>query len=214
MQLALLLLRLQSQLDKQQHLSKFEQKNPTLVQFDSRLQSYSRVVQDAQAMQQTIGVDFIEIYVGTLLHDLQEHAKGWVTAIAKLMNQMVRQELSDLHELILEKSASLDRDPDTLDDLKFILKEIEDIASRSMEIEMQYAALEEKYRTLRMYGYEVADEELGCSGALTDPRVLQRSLNSNVQFMYELTNMLRNIELLAKGWSRYMCVVALCFLKK
>ena len=36
--------------DKAQHLSKFEQRNPTTVMFDSRLQSFSKAVQDARAM--------------------------------------------------------------------------------------------------------------------------------------------------------------------
>ena len=45
-------------MDKQQHLSKFEQKNPTCVMFDSRLQSYQRVVYDTAAEDKSIEVDF------------------------------------------------------------------------------------------------------------------------------------------------------------
>ena len=99
------------------------------------------------------------ISVGSLLRDIQEHAKAWVVAITKLMNAMCRQELMDLHELIGEFSANLDRNPDTLDDLKFILNMVAEIGGRSMEMELQYAALEDKYRTLRMYAYDVSDEE-------------------------------------------------------
>ena len=36
--------------DKAQHLSKFEQRNPTTVMFDNRLQSFSKAVMDARAM--------------------------------------------------------------------------------------------------------------------------------------------------------------------
>ena len=99
------------------------------------------------------------ISVGSLLRDIQEHARAWVAAITKLMNTMCRQELMDLHELIGEFSANLDRNPDTLDDLKFILNMVAEIAGRSMEMELQYAALEDKYRTLRMYDYAVSEEE-------------------------------------------------------
>eukprot|EP00964_Phaeocystis_antarctica_P112310 scaffold76500_cov69-Phaeocystis_antarctica.AAC.1 len=139
--------------DKAQHLSKFEQRNPTTVMFDSRLQSFSKAVQDARAMPHELEVDFMAISVGSLLRDIQEHAKAWVVAITKLMNTMCRQELMDLHELIGEFSANLDRNPDTLDDLKFILNMVAEIGGRSMEMELQYAALEDKYRTLRMYEY-------------------------------------------------------------
>eukprot|EP00965_Chrysotila_dentata_P058591 1944285-Pleurochrysis_carterae.AAC.1 len=36
---------------------------------------------------------------------------------------------------------------------------VAEIQSKSMEMELQYSELEEKYRTLRMYGYEVSEEE-------------------------------------------------------
>ena len=45
--------------DKAQHLSKFEQRNPTTVMFDSRLQSFSKAVQDARAMPHELEVGFV-----------------------------------------------------------------------------------------------------------------------------------------------------------
>eukprot|EP00965_Chrysotila_dentata_P031695 1057292-Pleurochrysis_carterae.AAC.1 len=86
--------------DRTQHLAKFEQKNPTCVMFDSRLQSYTKVVAEAQAMQTEISVDFMAVSVGSLLRDIQEHARTWVASIARLMNSMVKQGLIDMHELI------------------------------------------------------------------------------------------------------------------
>ena len=62
-------------------------------------------------------------------------------------------------QLIMDYSSSLDRHPDTLEDLKYILNMIAEIGARSMVIELRYSALEEKYRTLRMYGYAVPQEE-------------------------------------------------------
>ena len=56
-------------LDKQQHLLKFEQRCPTTVMFDSKLQSYSKVWQDAGAMAKELSVDFMQacarVLVGT-----------------------------------------------------------------------------------------------------------------------------------------------------
>lgn len=61
--------------------------------------------------------------------------------------------------MITEFSADLDRTPDTLEDLKFILNLIAKITAESMEIELQFSSLEEKYRTLRMYAFAVPDDE-------------------------------------------------------
>ena len=146
-------------MDKQQHLTKFEQKNPTVVQFDSRLQSYSRVVVDAQAMDKEIDVDFLRIGTSSLLGDIQEHARGWITAIAKLMHSMGRTELIELGASIDEMAQALERDPETLDDLKSVLNLVSEINRRSMEVELQYGALEEWYRTLRMYDFPVPADE-------------------------------------------------------
>ena len=97
--------------------------------------------------------------VGGLLKDIQDHARAWVTAIAKLMHSMVKQDLVDMHELIHEFSDNLDRNPDTLEDLKFVLNMVGEITCKSMEIELQYSSLEEKYRTLRMYAFPVPEDE-------------------------------------------------------
>ena len=111
---------------------------------------------DAAEMAPEIQVDFMLVNVSSLLRDMQYARVG--RAIAKLLNSMVKQELVDLHELICEFSANLDREPDSLDDLKAILNLVAEISSKSMEIELQYTALEEKYRTLRMYGFPTTDE--------------------------------------------------------
>jgi dynein heavy chain len=145
--------------DKAQHLAKFEQKAPTCVMFDSRLQSYSKVVDDARAMQPELEVDFMRISVRPLLESIEYHAGSWIGGITKLMNDMTRNELVEMHELVVDFGGSLERQPDTLEDLKFILNLVTEIAARSMDIELQYTELEERYRTLRMYGYDVPDDE-------------------------------------------------------
>lgn len=132
-------------MDKQQHLSKFEQKNPTCVMFDSRLQSYQRVVYDTAAEDKSIEVDFLGIFVSSLLTDISEYAKAWITAIASLMKDMGRKELVDLHDKIGEWSQMLEKDPDTLDDLKAVLNLVAEIRRTSMQTELEYGAMEEWY---------------------------------------------------------------------
>ena len=145
--------------DKVQHLAKFEQKQPTCVMFDSRLQSYSQVVATAHEMEPEVTVDFIKIGVSTLLLDIQEHAKAWIQAIGALMHKMGAGGLKELHESMASESLELDKDPDTLDDLKHVLGLIADINRRSMLTKLQYEGLEEWYRTLAVYGYVVPEEE-------------------------------------------------------
>ena len=145
--------------DKHEHLSKFEQKSPTCVMFDNRLQSYQRVVYDSSAMDKSIEVDFIAIAVSTLLTDISDHARAWITAIASLMKDMGRKGLVELHDKMTDMGRSLDKEPDTLDDLKAVLNLVAFIQRSSMETELEYGRMEEWYRTLRMYGHPIPTDE-------------------------------------------------------
>ena len=48
------------------------------------------------------------------------------------------------------------RVPDSLEDLKFVLKTINDIKDMSLEVEFQYLDIKERYRTLDMYSIPVS----------------------------------------------------------
>lgn len=50
---------------------------------------------------------------------------------------------------------SLKRDPNTLEDLKFVLGTISDIRDMSLTVEMRFTDIQERYRTLAMYKVEV-----------------------------------------------------------
>lgn len=56
-------------------------------------------------------------------------------------------------------SANLKRSPDTLEDLKFVLKVIADAKDMSLTVEMRIADILERYRTIAMYDIEVTPEE-------------------------------------------------------
>ena len=61
-------------------------------------------------------------------------------------------------------TEDLKRPPDTLEDLKFVLRVIADIRDKSLEVELRYVDLQERYRTLLMYDIEVRRQ--------TSPRAL------------------------------------------
>lgn len=50
----------------------------------------------------------------------------------------------------------LKRAPDTLEDLKFVLRVIADIRDMSLNVELRCADIRERYRTLGMYDLEVS----------------------------------------------------------
>ena len=64
-------------------------------------------------------------------------------------------------------TEDLTRPPDTLEDLKFVLRVIADIRDKSLDVELRYVDLQERYRTLLMYDLEVREKrrsEVKCDG--------------------------------------------------
>lgn len=58
--------------------------------------------------------------------------------------------------LLQDKSDDLDGTPDSLDDLKFVLRTISDIKNMSLDVEMNIRDLQERYRVLEMYNLVVS----------------------------------------------------------
>lgn len=52
-------------------------------------------------------------------------------------------------------SKNLKQSPDTFEDLKSVLSTISDIRDMSLDVEMRFADIQERYRTLAMYKVEV-----------------------------------------------------------
>lgn len=56
-----------------------------------------------------------------------------------------------------ELSRKLKQSPDTFDDLKSVLSTISEIRAMSLDVEMRFNEIKERYRTLSMYKVEVID---------------------------------------------------------
>ena len=59
------------------------------------------------------------------------------------------------YTFIQRSSASLKRSPTTLEDLKFVLSAIANIRAISLDVELRYRDIRERYRTLVMYDVKV-----------------------------------------------------------
>ena len=59
-----------------------------------------------------------------------------------------------------EKTKDLDSIPNSLDDLKFVLRTITSIKEMSLDVETQVRDLQERYRILDMYNLLVGDGQL------------------------------------------------------
>ncbi|XP_039416979.1 dynein heavy chain 10, axonemal isoform X2 [Corvus cornix cornix] len=145
--------------DKGAVLDRLAAKNPACVIFDEHLQFYMKVAREVSQRTLIKDEQFIRLQLAPLASVVQENAKSWVMSLGKLLNELAREELFRLQDEIQRLSENVNRPPETLDDLRVILSTFGVIKGVSLEVELRYLDIGERYRTLALYNIPVAEEE-------------------------------------------------------
>ncbi|EDO35852.1 predicted protein [Nematostella vectensis] len=151
--------RLLWKLDKSNMVMKFAAKNPTCIAYDEKLQFYSNLVLEVGTQPMSRDVEFVRLNLDPLATTIQANARAWVKELGKMLNESAKDNLMTLKGEIETLCTDLKRAPDTLEDLKFVLRVIADIRDMSLDVELRTADIKERYRTLKMYEIEVSDNE-------------------------------------------------------
>ncbi|CAL8247788.1 unnamed protein product [Merluccius merluccius] len=183
-------------LDKAVAMEKFAAKNPLCVLYDDKLQFYVKVHQEVLMEPLVKNEHVIRLNLAPLAHTVQENAQAWVSSLGQLLNQSAREDLFGLRDEFTCLSENLKRNPNSLEDLKFVLGTISDIRAMSLTVEMKMADIQEKYRTLAMYKVEAPNEDLELVGSiglmwsqlLTESKLVDRSLGRVKKTFTEITN--------------------------
>ncbi|KAI4536193.1 hypothetical protein MG293_013585 [Ovis ammon polii] len=146
-------------LDKAIVMEKFAAKKPPCVAYDEKLQFYARITTEVMHHLLIKDEHCIRLQLGPLANTVQENAKSWVVSLGRLLNDSAREELNNLHEEIESLNKNLKKSPSTLEDLKFVLATIAEIRSKSLVMELRYRDVQERYRTMAMYGLFPSDAE-------------------------------------------------------
>uniref|UniRef100_A0A8C6Y8I9 Dynein axonemal heavy chain 10 n=1 Tax=Naja naja TaxID=35670 RepID=A0A8C6Y8I9_NAJNA len=146
-------------LDKAIVMEKFAAKKPACVVFDEKLQFYMKVAQEVMQQPMVKDEQCIRLLLSPLAFTVQENARGWITSLGKLLNESAKEVLYSLQENIERLSHNLKTTPSTLEDLKFVLGTIAEIKQISLEVELKYLDIQERYRTLAMYNIITEEEK-------------------------------------------------------
>eukprot|EP00898_Chlorokybus_atmophyticus_P006649 jgi/Chlat1/6986/Chrsp56S00523 len=138
-------------------LERFAAKNPSCAEFEDKLSKYTKVANDVWDQPKDKTVDFVMVSAHQLAASVRGEALNWVQAIGKVMNDVDRKLLVGLENSISKYQESLHKPPETLEDLKFVLNVVASLHAQSMQMEIEYVDLEERYRTRETYGLKAAD---------------------------------------------------------
>ncbi|XP_053336632.1 dynein axonemal heavy chain 10 [Clarias gariepinus] len=146
--------------DAATELENFAATKPSCVAYEDKLQYYLQLLQDVEQQQQVKDVHIIRLNQRPLKCTILEITQTWIATLGKLLNDSAREELHAMRNEFQQMSENLERAPDTLENLKFILTIISNIRDMSLSVEMRNSDIQERYRTLALYKLKVAEEEL------------------------------------------------------
>ncbi|PRP82215.1 dynein-1-alpha heavy chain, flagellar inner arm I1 complex, partial [Planoprotostelium fungivorum] len=147
-------------MDKGPTLDKFAQKNPSVVDYDSKLLLYSKMGMEVEALSTEKDINFLRVSCVPLEAAIRSETSSWVHSIGRLLHTSVKANLDELIEAFSRVEGDLSRIPDTMDDLKFILNVIDQVWTSSMDMEIKISDIQERYRTLQMYNIVIPSSEI------------------------------------------------------
>ncbi|XP_029296329.1 dynein heavy chain 10, axonemal [Cottoperca gobio] len=143
---------------------KFAAKKPSCVMYDDKLQFLSCINSEVMLEPLFKNEHVIRLNLEPLAHTVRETAESWISSLGRLLNQPAKEDLFNLRDELMQLSENLKQNPDTFEDLKSVLGTISDIRDMSLDVEMRYIDIQERYRTLAMYKVEVGKDELELVG--------------------------------------------------
>ena len=138
---------------------KFASKNPSVVAYDEKFLQYYKTIEEIQALVKSKDIEFVRLSQRSALDSIIHHSKDWMKCLGHQLNETCKKSLYDLKHRIDKYESDLKHETDTLDDLKFVLRNISDIQQASDTVETTIREIAEKYRTLDMYKIDVTHEE-------------------------------------------------------
>ena len=137
--------------DKQSTLDKFVAKQPDCMSFDDKLSRYMRIAQEIKDLPSFTDVDFFTVSTSSLAAQVASEALGWVVAVGVAMNTLDTDTVKAIDYAITENNAAIQKKPTTLEELKSILHLITDIRTSTMQKDLDFDDLEERFRTRELY---------------------------------------------------------------
>eukprot|EP01065_Artemidia_motanka_P041378 TRINITY_DN5358_c0_g3_i1.p1 TRINITY_DN5358_c0_g3~~TRINITY_DN5358_c0_g3_i1.p1 ORF type:complete len:4876 (+),score=1837.91 TRINITY_DN5358_c0_g3_i1:119-14629(+) len=154
---------------KDKFIDRLGQKNLPWLEYDARFADFTRLIRGLDQYPQEKNIDFLCLDCNPLLAEIQREAREWIRLEGKQLNEQFKAKLDKLNQRIGRYRDELEQPTQDIDDLRKILSTIDDMMSKSMDIELQYREIENCYSTLRQYNIDVSQDEwdlaMGLRGA-------------------------------------------------
>ena len=153
--------------NKAETCERFLERGPSCVDFDEKLLYYSLLERQVKEREDHKVFQCLETYLGPIKQTLLAETQQWIECLGALLEQTAKQELENLIAS-LENLENCLVYPKNGDELETVLAAISTIWGMSLEVEITYREIEERYRTLQMYGLKIESKQVEAARALPD----------------------------------------------
>lgn len=136
-------------------LEKLADKKPPCVYFDTRMAQYTRLAESVRSQPPEKDTDFLQINCLPVAVAIARQAEMWKDDYGRVLLEVSSKKLVAISATMDQLEAELDVTPQDLESLKKVLNTVARISDMSMEIELEYADIIERYRTLQTYSIAV-----------------------------------------------------------
>ncbi|KAL4108550.1 hypothetical protein PRIC1_000265 [Phytophthora ramorum] len=132
-------------------LEKLADKKPPCVYFDTRMAQYTRLAESVRNQPTEKDTDFLQINCLPLAVSIAKQAEMWKDDYGKILLEVSNKKLLSIGATMDQLEAELDATPEDLESLKKVLNTVASISDMGMEMELEYADIIERYRTLQTF---------------------------------------------------------------
>jgi len=134
--------------------------NPPLVYYDQMLSRYEAMVIDVRSRETIQISSFLRLDGRSLATQVEEIALGWKADYALALHESSKELLDTMvARLDKQRAECLGTETSDLETLKMVLNMIAAIEAEQMDVELNYAEIVERYRTLAAFGSQTVDAE-------------------------------------------------------
>ncbi|RYY38146.1 hypothetical protein EON62_00630, partial [archaeon] len=142
------------------------EKAPSAVFFDNRLAAFTRLADSVDSVAVIKDVGFLRVDCSPVAVACRTQALKLKTEFGSALREIAHKRLLDFIARVRELNEALDVKPMDLATLKAVLAEVAFILDLKIEMELQCADIQERFRTLKMHDIEMDAEEMATAEAL------------------------------------------------
>jgi dynein heavy chain, axonemal len=147
-------------LDKEAFVRRYVRNPRPLKSIQDDIQKYRDIQREVQSEEGLVMINFISSDASLLKQAIIKHCVEWQARFTDHINTTARTELSALQSLFESTTASLLRNPKTLDELSDVNLALKDIQANLESVHARFDPLKQQYNLLEYFEVRVKEDEL------------------------------------------------------